>query len=74
MTNWKTSIAGLLGALALAIANYTGPNTWQGYLPCIAAALLGWLAKDFDSHSTAAQVQTATDQAAALPTATQETK
>jgi hypothetical protein len=65
LTNWKTTVAGLLGAIAMALANYSGANTWQGYLACIFPVILGTLAKDFDTHSTAAQVQTATTAAAA---------
>ena len=61
MKNWKTSLAGLIGTLAMAAANYSGPQTWQGYVACLVPVALGALAKDFDTHSTAAQVHTATD-------------
>ena len=61
--NWKTTAAGLLGALAMAAANYTGQNTWQGYLACLAPVAVGFLAKDFNTHSTDTQVQVATVQA-----------
>ncbi len=60
MKNWKTSLAGLIGALAMAAANYGGEKTWQGYVACLVPIVLGVLAKDFDTHSTEAQVQTAT--------------
>jgi len=63
MTNWKTSLAGLLCTLAMAIANYSGPNTWQGYVQSLVPVVLGFLAKDYDSHSTQTQVNTATDSA-----------
>lgn len=63
MQNWKTSLAGFIGALAMAAANYSGPNTWQGYVACLVPVALGVLAKDFDTHSTQTQVQTATAQA-----------
>ena len=63
MSNWKTTLAGLLGALAMAAANYSGTNTWQGYVACLVPAALGFLAKDFNTHSTAVQVQTATIEA-----------
>ncbi len=63
MKNWKTSLAGLLGAVAMAAANYSGPNTWQGYVACLVPVVLGVLAKDFDTHSTQDQVQMATTQA-----------
>jgi hypothetical protein len=63
ITNWKTTFAGLIGAVAMAAANYSGPNTWQGYVACLVPVILGALAKDFDTHSTQAQVQVATNQA-----------
>ena len=61
--NWKTTFAGLIGALAMAGANYSGPNTWQGYVACLVPVALGFLAKDFDTHSTATQVATSTAEA-----------
>ena len=63
IANWKTTLAGLISAMAMAAANYSGPNTWQGYVACLVPAILGALAKDFDTHSTATQVQVATVQA-----------
>lgn len=60
MQNWKTSLAGLIGTLAMAFANYSGQNTWQGYVTCLVPVALGVLAKDFDTHSTVAQTQNAT--------------
>jgi len=60
MKNWKTSLAGLIGALLMAAANYSGANTWQGYVACLAPVAIGYLAKDFNTHSTVAQVETAT--------------
>jgi hypothetical protein len=63
MQNWKTTVAGLLTALIMAAANYSGPNTWQGYLACLGPVALGVLAKDFDTHSTQTQVSVATKQA-----------
>ena len=63
MQNWKTTVAGLLTALIMAAANYSGPNTWQGYLACLGPVALGVLAKDFDVHSTQTQVTVATKQA-----------
>ena len=60
MKNWKTSLAGLICTLLMAAANYSGPNTWQGYVACLGPVALGVLAKDFDTHSTEAQVSTAT--------------
>jgi hypothetical protein len=65
MNNWKTTLAGVIGALAMALANYSGANTWQGYVACLVPVVLGALAKDFNTHSTVTQVQTATNQAKA---------
>ena len=44
----------------MAFANYSGQNTWQGYVTCLVPVALGVLAKDFDTHSTVAQTQNAT--------------
>jgi hypothetical protein len=63
MNNWKTTLAGVATALIMAAANYSGPNTWQGYLACLGPIAIGALAKDFNTHSTVAQTQTATIQA-----------
>jgi len=63
MKNWKTTVAGLLTALIMAAANYSGPNTWQGYLACLGPVAIGFLAKDFDTHSTQTQVNVSTVQA-----------
>jgi hypothetical protein len=65
MKNWKTSLIGAIGALLMAAANYSGERTWQGYLQCLVPLALGLYAKDFDNHSTVAQVQAATDDAKA---------
>ena len=65
MNNWKTTLAGLLVAIGYALQNYNGANSWQGYATALAFAALGALAKDFDTHSTHTQVQTATNQAQA---------
>ena len=73
MNNWKTTLAGLIGAVAYGLANYTGRNDWQGYVGAAAIAALGFMSKDFNTHSTKAQTQTATEQAndAALKAANQ---
>lgn len=73
MNNWKTTLAGLIGAVAYALANYTGRNDWQGYVGAAAIAALGFMSKDFNTHSTVAQTQTATIQSndAALKAANQ---
>ena len=60
MTNWKTTAAGVLTAVAMAWSNYSGANTLQGYLACLGPVALGALAKDWNTHSTASQVDTAT--------------
>ena len=48
MPNWKTTIAGLIAGLAVAYANYSGPNTWQGYIAALGPVAIGILAKDFN--------------------------
>jgi hypothetical protein len=48
MQNWKTTVAGLVTGGLLAWANYSGPNTRQGYISAIGLAVIGILAKDFD--------------------------
>jgi hypothetical protein len=63
VNNWKTTAAGVLAAVAMAWANYSGANTWQGYLSCLGPVVIGALAKDWNTHSTETQVQVATVQA-----------
>jgi hypothetical protein len=63
MKNWKTSLIGAIGSLLMVAANYSGPKTWQGYVACLVPVALGLYAKDFDTHSTVAQTQTATKEA-----------
>lgn len=65
MNNWKTSLIGAIGALLMAAANYSGPHTWQGYVACLVPLALGLYAKDFDTHSTMEQTQTASKIASA---------
>ena len=48
MINWKTTPVGFIGGIVMAAANYSGPNTWQGYVACLAPVALGILAKDFN--------------------------
>ena len=48
MPNWKTTLAGLIAGIAVAFANYAGPNTWQGYLAALGPVVIGILAKDFN--------------------------
>jgi hypothetical protein len=66
MKNWKTSLIGAIGALLMAAANYSGEHTWQGYVACLVPVALGLYAKDYDTHSTVAQAQTATIEAHAV--------
>ena len=63
MKSWKTTVAGVLTAVALAWANYSGANTWQGYIACLGPVALGAFAKDWNTHSTVAQTETATAEA-----------
>ena len=63
MTNWKTTLAGVIGALLMAAANYSGEKTWQGYVACLVPVALGILAKDFNTFPTQTQVSVATKQA-----------
>ena len=58
--NWKTTLFGLIAGIATGLANYSGPNNWQGYVGAAALAALGILAKDFDTHSTQPQIDAAT--------------
>ena len=55
MRNWKTTVCGLVIAVAMGAANYNGANTWQGWVGAIGAAALGYFAKD--SNVTGGKVQ-----------------
>jgi hypothetical protein len=57
MPNWKTTLAGLIGTLLMAAANYAGPKTWQGYLAALAPVAIGILAKDFNVTGTGASAK-----------------
>ena len=48
MKNWKTTLAGCAFAAIMALANYKGANTWQGYLACVGPVVIGVLSKDFN--------------------------
>src|SRR5580698_8938159 len=41
MQNWKATLFGVLAGGLLAVGNYNGVNTLQGYAAAIAVALLG---------------------------------
>jgi hypothetical protein len=58
MINWKTSLVGLIGTLAMAAANYAGPHTWQGYVASLAPVAIGFLAKDFNVTGIGAAANT----------------
>ena len=73
MNNRKTSLIGAIGALLMAAANYSGPHTWQGYVACLVPLALGLYAKDFDTHSTMEQTQTASKEATAAAIASANT-
>jgi hypothetical protein len=60
MNNWKTTLFGVIAAIATALSNYNGSNNWQGYVAAAAIAAFGFISKDFNTHSTVAQTQEAT--------------
>ena len=47
--------------------------TWQGYVACLVPLALGLYAKDFDTHSTMEQTQTASKEATAAAIASANT-
>jgi hypothetical protein len=60
MTSWKTTVVGCGLAIFQCLNTYQGSKSWWGYGIAVGLAAFGFLAKDFDTHSTEAQVQTAT--------------
>jgi hypothetical protein len=73
VNNWKTTLFGVIAAAATALSNYSGANNWQGYMAAAAMAAFGFIAKDYNTHSTSAQVQTATKEATAAAIASANT-
>jgi hypothetical protein len=45
-TNWRTTLAGLVAALAMVAANLPHGITWQEGLKALAVAALGFFARD----------------------------
>lgn len=63
MNNYLTTIGGLLAAIGLALTATPLPPGWAIAPPIIAAigtAIVGFTAKDFNSHSTSDEVKQAT--------------
>lgn len=69
MKNWKTTLAGTLGGLIVSFGPSLGarlsgdqtapPITSQNYLPAIAIAVIGGLAKDYDKSNSPTPVKDA---------------
>jgi hypothetical protein len=56
MVNWKTTVAGLGGAVAIIVGNWlqTGNLTdWKALVTAVVVAILGWFAKDAGVSGTA---------------------
>lgn len=63
MENWKTTVGGLLLAIGTASLGAPIPEKYRwipGVVSAIGGAMLGLVAKDFNTHSTADEVKTAT--------------
>lgn len=62
LTNWKTTLIGLVPLLLQSLVSSGVLNTSAapGWITSLVVAALGAVAKDFDVHSTTAQVQQAT--------------
>ena len=68
--NWLTTIGGILAGIPVVIINsgMVLPMRWTQILSIVAGLgtlLIGLAAKDFNTHSTQAQVATSTQQVAA---------
>jgi hypothetical protein len=69
LQNWKTSLAGLLSGLSVLAAAYSkGTLDSTTIATALGLILTGLTAKDSTTHSTVAQVQTATAAATAATT------
>lgn len=67
-TNWKTSLAGLLAVLAIVVPYTPLGTSYPGlsdFLTKVAIAWAGFVAKDFTTHSTQAEVTKSTEIVAA---------
>ncbi|MES2366794.1 MAG: hypothetical protein V4563_13010 [Pseudomonadota bacterium] len=63
MTNWKTTLGGLLLAIGTAALGAPIPENYKwipGVVSAIGGGLLGMTAKDFNTHSTVKEVEVAT--------------
>lgn len=64
MNNWKTTIGGIISAIGLAGSSVPGvPEEYRWIFAVLSAAgiiLMGATAKDFNTHSTVAEVERAT--------------
>ena len=66
LTNWKSSLLGILGGILYIIAQTYKPGmTWRDFAVAAAIAGIGLVTKDSTTHSTVAQVQESTNQVAA---------
>lgn len=55
LSNWKTTLAGILGGFLLALIQYYqagGVVTWQTVLSFLGVAIVGYLSKDGDKTGT----------------------
>lgn len=60
MVNWKTTAAGILAALGAAMSLVPLPDNWKWvgpFLTALGSGLLGITAKDYNVHSTVAEVE-----------------
>ncbi len=63
MENWKTTLGGILLAVGAAALGAPIPEQYKwipGVVSAIGGGLLGFTAKDFNTHSTVKEVETAT--------------
>ncbi len=63
MENWKTTLGGILLAIGTAALGAPLPESYKwipGVVSAIGGTLLGLTAKDFNTHSTVKEVETAT--------------
>jgi hypothetical protein len=61
--SWKTTVGGVLAAFGAALVLVPLPENWKWvpqFLTALGGALVGIAAKDYSTHSTMKQIQTAT--------------